>query len=263
MEKEVQSQFQKMIDKKAVVTEVVRMTEFNQTLDTDVVMVEVFGKQVFITREELGAKAVTGSLVNFIGKTIKLEIVGLDEEKDLILGSCKQFKVKEMEKLVEDLKDPEKSIKAKVVSMLKYGAYVQIGENSALLLNKDFSDDYTIVSDVLKVGDLVEVEYEHMTENYSLRVHAKHKYETKATISIDNLQPQQVVLGTVRNVKPWGAFVCVAPGIDALCPVPANQDVREGDKVTFKISQVRAQEGKVRGKILRVHELIEEEPVLQ
>ena len=32
------------------------------------------------------------------------------------------------------------------------------------------------------------------------------------------LLKRQVVLGVVNGIKPWGAYVTIAPGLDALCP---------------------------------------------
>ena len=122
------------------------------------------------------------------------------------------------------------------------------------MLNRDFSEDYTTINDIIKEGDEIEVVFERYTPNRNLRVAAKEKYKSDSEMSFDKLQPNQVVLGVVRNVKPFGCFVCVAPNLDALCPAPANMDIREGDKVTFKITQVRPDESRVRGKILKINE---------
>ena len=61
-----------------------------------------------------------------------------------------------------------------------------------------------------------------------------------------------MVLGTVRSVKKWGIFVRIAPNLDALCSIPSHLALREGDKVSFRITQVLEEEKRVRGKIVRL-----------
>lgn len=243
-------QFIKLKEDNTVLEGIVRLTQYDQALDTDVVMIEVDGQSIFITRNELEIKPTRRSLVNYIGETIQFQIIDVDEETGRISGSSKQLKEETLDALAAELE--EGAIKeAKVTKILNYGAYLEIGDQSVQMLNKDFSEDYTTIRDILKEGDTIEVVFSKYTPSRNLRVQAKEKFESDAVMNFDVLQPNQVVLGLVRNVKPWGAYVCVAPNLDALCPIPPNMDIQEGDKVTFKITQVRTAEKRVRGKIIK------------
>lgn len=253
MKEAVKQYFDKCKEDKVVLSGIVRLTQFHQELDTEVVMIEVDGQPVFITREELDVKPVKASLVNYVGQNITFQITGVDETKDYVLASAKQLKEDMLDALAADL-ESGKVYKAKVIKILAYGAYLSIQGLSVQMLNRDFSEDYTTINDIIKEGDEIEVVFERYTPNRNLRVAAKEKYKSDSEMSFDKLQPNQVVLGVVRNVKPFGCFVCVAPNLDALCPAPANMDIREGDKVTFKITQVRPDESRVRGKILKINE---------
>lgn len=229
---------------------VVRLTQYDQELNTDVVMIEVDGQSILITRNELEIKPTKRSLVNYIGRKLSFKVTAVDEELGRVYGSSKRVKEEELDALAAELENG--AVKEAVVTrILNYGAYLRVGDQSVQMLNKDFAEDYTTIRDVLKEGDVIDVEFSNYTPSRNLRVKAKEKHETEAVMNFEVLQPNQVVLGLVRNVKPWGAYVCVAPNLDALCPIPPNMDIQEGDKVTFKITQVRSEEKRVRGKIIK------------
>lgn len=242
--------FNKLKEDGTLLEGVVRLTQYDQELDTDVVMIEVDGQSILITRNELEIKPTKRSLVNYIGRKLTFKLVGIDEELDRVYASAKEVKEDELDALASELEAG--AVKEAVVTkVLNYGAYLRIGDQSVQMLNKDFADDYTTIRDVLQEGDTIEVVFSNYTPSRNLRVQAKEKFETDAVMNFDVLKPNQVVLGLVRNVKPWGAYVCVAPNLDALCPIPPNMDIQEGDKVTFKITQVRTEEKRVRGKIIK------------
>lgn len=118
------------------------------------------------------------------------------------------------------------------------------------MLNKDFAEDHTTISDILTIGDSIEVRFNRITDNKNLRVEPLKKYKNEVSVSLANLEPDKIVLGNVRNIKKWGIFVRIAPNLDALCSIPLHLAVREGDQVNFKITQVLIEEKRVRGKIV-------------
>lgn len=242
--------FKELQEEQVVLSGVVRLVQFDQELETDVVMVEVEGQPVLITREELELKVRRRSLVDYIGQEISFKVLSVDEEAGLVLGTARQLKIEELDGLAKELEEGAVKV-ATITKILPYGAYLEIDGQSVQMLNKDFSEDYTTIRDVLDEGDTIEVVFTRYTPSRNLRVEAKQKFASDSTMSFDLLSPNQVVLGVVRNVKPWGCYVCVAPNLDALCPVPPNMDIQEGDKVTFKITQVRNEEKRVRGKIIK------------
>lgn len=254
MEKATIEEFNQLKEEGIFLQGVVRLTQFHQGLNTDVVMIETRDHPVYITREDLDYRPVKTSLVNYVGEVITFQINGIDEENDVITGSAKAIKELMLDKLALELERGDVK-EATVVKILAYGAYLSIDGISVQMLNKDFSEDYTTIRDILKEGDKLDVVFKRFTDNKNLRVEAKEKHTSETTLSLETLQPNHVVLGVVRNVKPWGAFVGIAPNLDALCPVPANMDIQEGDKVTFKITQVRLDEKRVRGKILKKNEM--------
>jgi len=230
---------------------VVRLTQYDQELDTDVIMIEYQGESVVITRKEVEIKPTKRSLVNFVGETVEFQVIDIDEETGVVYGSMKRLKEAMLDGLAKELEEGAVK-KAKVTKILNYGAYLLVDGMSVQMLNKDFSEDYTTIRDIMKEGDTIDVVFSRYTPTKNLRVKAKEMYKSDSVMSFDKLEPNQVILGTVRNVKPWGAYVCIAPNLDALCPAPPNMDIQEGDKVKFKITQVRDEEKRVRGKIIKM-----------
>lgn len=240
-----------MIQQEVALTGIVLASQYDEELASDVVKVEVSGIPVVITREELGCTPHNLPLMRYVGETIQFQLIEANEANGLVMGSAKKIKEKEFDKLYHELKEG-KQFQAKVTKILRYGAYCVIGDISVQMLNKDFAEDHTTIGDVLEIGDTIDVRFNRITENKNLRVEPLVRYKNGVSVSLTELEPNQVVLGTVRSVKKWGIFVRIAPNLDALCSIPSHLAVREGDKVSFRITQVLKEEKRVRGKIVRL-----------
>lgn len=240
-----------MIQQEVALTGIVLASQYDEELASDVVKVEVSGIPVVITREELGCTPHNLPLMRYVGETIQFQLIEANEANGLVRGSAKKIKEKEFDKLYHELKDG-KQFQAKVTKILRYGAYCVIGDISVQMLNRDFAEDHTTIGDVLEIGDTIDVRFNRITENKNLRVEPLVRYKNGVSVSLTELEPNQVVLGTVRSVKKWGIFVRIAPNLDALCSIPSHLAIREGDKVSFRITQVLKEEKRVRGKIVRL-----------
>lgn len=243
--------FYDMIDQEDELTGTILLSQYDEELGSDVVKLEVNGMPVFIVREELGFKAQQVPLMSYVEESIQFQLIDVNEKDGWLLGSTKKIKEKEFDRLHMQLKEG-KTFQAKVTKILRYGAYLVIGDTSVQMLNKDFAEDHTTIGDILNIGDNIEVRFNRITENKNLRVEPLVKYKNEVSVSLADMEPDQVVLGTVRNIKKWGIFVRIAPNLDALCSIPTHLEVREGDKVSFKITQVLTEEKRIRGKIVRL-----------
>ena len=140
---------------------------------------------------------------------------------------------------------------AKVVNILPYGAYLEYKGVSGLLKNTDFSNDHTAIEDVLNLGDIINVKLRNISESGKIYFEVVEKYSNPTVVDFDIFERNQVVLGTIKNIKPFGAFVNIAPGLDALCPIPTTREIEEGMKVAVRITKVDKEKERVRGKIVR------------
>ena len=250
MEKELRKYINAMEDKK-ILRGLVVLTQYDEELDTEMLLMDLEGIKGIITREEVDYQMEWKSLVRFVGQEIYFTVKEVDEENNIVYCSRKEAQELIEEEIIERLKNGE-IFEATITGIVRYGAYVEINGIYAILRNIDFSDDYVKVGDVLKVGDKIKVKLQNVSENKRLRVEAVEKYELKTVMNFDAFERDQVVLGVVNGIKPWGAYVTIAPGLDALCPIPLIGEIEEGTKVSFRITQVQKDKERVRGKIVRI-----------
>lgn len=234
-----------------ILSDVIMLTQADEGLNTDVLVMD-FGKlKGVIKREDVDFQVNWKSLVGFIGRKVYFVVKEVDAEKGIVLCSRKEAQERMYPEVVEKLTNSEE-VDACITGIVKYGAYVEISGIYALLKNSDFSDDHVPVGDVLREGDVIKVRLKRINDGDKIAVEAVNKYILESVMRFDSFQRDQVVLGTVNGVKPWGAYVTIAPGLDALCPIPETGEVEEGTKVSFRITQVKEEEKRIRGKILRI-----------
>lgn len=241
--------YQNAIESKKVFKGMVKLVQFDKNLGMDILALDMGGIRGVIVRDEVDLDVEWKSLVGFVGREVSFTVLTVDAA-GTVFCSRKEAQVTQKKEILERLKEGE-VFNAQVVNILKYGAYVEIDGISGLLKNVDFADDYTTVEDILKVGDCLNVRLRKISSNDKLIFEAIEKHRNPTIMEFDMFERDQVVLGVVRNVKPWGIYVCIAPGLDALCPIPGTGEFEEGMKVAFRITQVKEDEKRIRGKIIR------------
>lgn len=142
-------------------------------------------------------------------------------------------------------------IDAEVIKVKDFGAYLQYKGTVLILRNKDFANDYTSVKEVVREGSKLKCKLVELSKTKRIFVMAAKKYEVSSKMDLSMFKRDQVILGSVVAVKPFGVFVRLAPGVDALSPIPLNYDPMEGDQVQFRVLQVNEDSRRVRGKIMR------------
>lgn len=234
-----------------------KLTQRGETEAEDILLVDFEGYTANLTRDELDYQRAWGSLVPFVSRDIIFVIKDIDEETGKINISRKEAQEIYRDMLVEGLEAGE-TYEAEITGMLPYGAYVSINEVYALLRNVDFSNGYIKVSDEHEIGDTIEVKLKNIDNAGKIAVQPVEKLKVDSILNFEMFEPDQVVEGVVRSVRSFGAFVGIAPGVDALCSVPATGEIEEGSKVTFRITKVFTVEedgkevGRVRGKIVNI-----------
>lgn len=269
MDEKLLEQFLKYKEEEAVLSAVGRAAKTHASLvntektergrsvnpEGDAVIVEHEGVLIYIPREELEYRPATGSLARFIGEPLQFVIKEVDAENDLVIGSRLELDTLLRDRLAAEMEDGETKV-AVIQTLLRFGAYVTIDGHSTLLRNQDFSSDYTAVRDVHAPGDEIEVRLVEYTDEKNLNIEAAEKYFNKdVALAMEDLEEGQPILGTVQDItfleEGHAIFTRIAPGVDAISPAPENIDVNVGDKVIFMLTQLRPDENKVRGYIMR------------
>lgn len=244
--------FRKAKKEETILRDVVVKTEKDKELDEEILVFDFKDYTGIIRKDEVDLFMGWKSLVRFVGREISFVITDIDTENKIIYCSRKKAQDMTCSQTITDLSEG-KEFDAVITGIVKYGAYVEIGHGVyALVKNVDFSDYHITIGSVLKVGDKIKVRLKKISDNEKIAVEPTEKHVIKTIMSFDSFERDQVVLGEVSGVKPWGAYVNIAPGIDALCPIPPTDDIEVGMRVSFRITKVKEDENKIRGKILKV-----------
>lgn len=242
--------YQKLLETGQEFKELVRLTQHDEKTGEDILLLNSDSRIfVIVPRSEVELYDYTGTLTNFIGKNYVFVVKEIDEENNRVICSRKVVLQNRLEELAYRMEKGE-TVKAKIVKFVRFGAYLRYKGVSMLLQNKDFSEDLVTVEEVYKVGDEIEVKLRRVTEGGRLIVEAAQKHKLDSVFTVDEFEPNQVTLGEIRGVKPFGIFVKIGPGLDALSPTP-DFEVEVGQRVLFRITQVNQELGRVRGKIVR------------
>lgn len=253
LSKKEASKYEKALETKEILEGTVKVVQKDETLDTDVLILDLNGTKGMILRDEIDLHVDFKSLINFVGRDILFVVKEVDVENGVVICSRKEAQAIKEEAIIPALKEGEK-FTAEIINILPYGAYVDIEGVTGLLKNIDFAEDYTTLRDVKKIGDKVEVVLKKESENGRLIFEATKKFQAPTIMDASMFEPNQVVLGVIRNIKPFGAFVRIAPSLDALCSIPPVGEYEEGMSVQFRITKIVEDENgqkRVRGKIVK------------
>ncbi|WP_234945933.1 30S ribosomal protein S1 [Caldanaerobius fijiensis] len=220
------------------------------------VLGSVKGFSCFIPASHLDLKHVD-NLNDYIGKTIDLKIIEIDEQKKRIVGSRRNY-LKDMieKKKAETLKNLQvgQVVKGVVKSLTEYGAFVDIGGIDGLLRINEISwGRIKHPSDVLSIGDELEV--------YILNIDRENE---KIALSLKKIIPNpwdsadrkyhvgDIKTGKVVGITQFGVFVELEPGIDGLIHkthLNEKGDLKEGDIVNVEVLNVDLDKKRIRLKI--------------
>ena len=195
-------------------------------------------------------------LNQFKGKTLRLRVIEFDPSKRRVVLSQKAIleeeQVSKRAQRFETLQEGE-VVSGVVRRLAQFGAFVDIGGVDGLLHISDMA--YTRVknpSDYVNVGDEVEVQV--------LRLDKEHG---KVSLGLKQLKPSpwdtasekyalgSVVTGKVVRLAPFGAFVQLEDGLDALIHISqlsekrvnkVEEVVKVGDMVQAKVIECKPEE---------------------
>lgn len=188
-------------------------------------------------------------LSNLIGKDLEIKIIELDFRNRKIVGSRKVIEEEIFNKKKKEqwanIKAGEK-VTGVVTKIVKYGAFVDIGNIQGLIHLNDLSwERVHKAEDVVSVGDKVEVfisEVDRENEKISLVLKDVEKEPWK--VHGDSIKENSIFEGKVVRLATFGAFVEILPGIEGLVHISEITDdniakpsdvLKVGDKVKVKV----------------------------
>lgn len=250
--------YQKLLETGKEFKELVRLTQHDEKTGEDILLLNSDSRVfVVVPRSELEIYDFRGTLTTYVGKNYVFVVKEIDTENNRIICSRKDVLQNRLGEIAYRMENGE-TVEAKIVKFVRFGAYLRYKGISMLLQNKDFSEDLETVEEVHEIGDSIQVKLRRVTDGGRLIVEAVEKHKLDSVFTLDEFEPNQVTLGEVRGIKPFGVFVKIGPGLDALCPMP-DFEIETSQRVLFRITQVDREQGRVRGKIVRLVNDIEDE----
>ena len=215
------------------------------------VIAETGSVKIFVPQTQLAKRVEAPTdLVEYRGKNLALKIIEYNPEKRKIVGSERrlvQEERREKEEKVWNSIVEGQVINGTVKQLTDYGAFVDIGGVDGLLHISEISwKQIKHPSEVLKVGQEIEVtvlKADKETKKISL---GYRKPEDNPWANV-KYQVGDIVTGTVVSMKPFGAFVELPDGLEALVHISnitmrriaKPQDALEmGEEVTAKVVEV-------------------------
>ena len=233
---------------------VVISCEYHEAFEQDILKIKDDEFNVVMPREEIDVIFERGDLATYVGKRIKFKVLDMKEDGTIVV-SRKKIKEEQRDAVIRELEQVDErgnptEIEAEVIKVKDFGAYLHYKGAVLILRNKDFANDFTSVKEVVREGTKLKCKLIELSRTRRIFVTVAKKYEVASKVDLNMFRRDQVILGTVVAVKPFGVFVRIAPGVDALCPIPLNYDPKDEDRVQFRVLQVNPENKRVRGKIV-------------
>ena len=188
----------------------------------------------------------------FIGKVLPVLVTRVDQRKNKAVFSHKAFLTGERDKKLAEVWEQihvGDVVEGKVMRFTEYGAFVDIGGIDGLLHISEISwGKLKHPQEVLEIGQTIDVKILSMNaEKGKISLGYKQNNPEPWSVIDEGYQVGQVVKGKVVQIKEYGAFVELAPGLDGLVHISEIANKRVG-----KVSEELQLGQEVEAKILEI-----------
>ena len=183
---------------------------------------------------------------------MEVKVSRVDQRRNRAVFSHKQFLADEKDKLVAEIWDNlnvDDVVEGTVMRFTDYGAFVDIGGIDGLLHISEISwGKLKHPQEVLEIGQKINVKVLSMNaEKGKISLGLKQNQPEPWSVIDENYQVGQVIEGKVVQIKEYGAFVELEPGLDGLVHISevahkrvANigEELEVGQVVSAKILEI-------------------------
>ncbi|QOX62910.1 bifunctional 4-hydroxy-3-methylbut-2-enyl diphosphate reductase/30S ribosomal protein S1 [Anoxybacterium hadale] len=188
----------------------------------------------------------------FMGKILPVRVTKVDQKKNKVVFSHKAFLSEEKQKKVQEIWDSlhvGDVVDGTVMRFTEYGAFVDIGGIDGLLHISEISwGKLKHPQEALKIGEKVQVKILSMnTEKGKISLGLKQNRPEPWTVIDENYQVGQTISGKIVQIKDYGAFVELEPGLDGLVHISEiaykrvtniADEISVGQEVSAKILEI-------------------------
>lgn len=174
----------------------------------------------FIPLSQLSDKFVENA-EEFVGKVLPVRVTRVDQKRNKAVFSHKAFLNEERGKKVQEIWEALNIgdiVQGTVMRFTDYGAFVDIGGLDGLLHISEISwGKLKHPQEALRIGEVVEVKILSMnTEKGKISLGLKQNQPEPWSVIDDKYQVGQIISGKVVQIKDYGAFIELEPGLDGL-----------------------------------------------
>ncbi len=188
----------------------------------------------------------------FVGQTMEVKVSKVDQRRNRAVFSHKMFLNEEKNKLIAEIWDKlnvDDVVEGTVMRFTDYGAFVDIGGVDGLLHISEISwGKLKHPQEVLSIGQKINVKVLSMNaEKGKISLGLKQTTPEPWSVIDEKYEVGQVIEGKVVQIKEYGAFVELEPGLDGLVHISEvahkrvgniNDELEVGQKVTAKILEI-------------------------
>ena len=189
---------------------------------------------------------------DYIGKTLPVLVTRVDQKRNKAVFSHKAFLTGERDKRLAEVWEQihvGDVVEGKVMRFTDYGAFVDIGGIDGLLHISEISwGKLKHPQEVLEIGQTIDVKILSMNpERGKISLGYKQNNPEPWSVIDEVYQVGQVVKGKVVQLKEYGAFVELAPGLDGLVHISeiaykrvakVSDELKLGQEVEAKILEI-------------------------
>ncbi len=189
---------------------------------------------------------------DYIGKTLPVKVSKVDQRRTKAVFSHKDFLVEERKKKIAEIwqtLNVGDVVEGKVMRFTDYGAFVDIGGIDGLLHISEISwGKLKHPQEVLKLGDIINVKILSMNEEKGkISLGLKQNNPEPWSVIDEKYEVGQTVTGKVVQIKEYGAFIELSPGLDGLVHISeiahkrvnkVSDELQVGQEVQAKILEI-------------------------
>lgn len=184
------------------------------------------------------------------GTTLPVKIIEIDRQRQRLVLSAKEAQKELRQQQLRELQ-PGHIVTGRVVNLVKYGAFVDLGQVSGLLhVSKIAWDKVEHPADLLNVGDEIEVIVESVDiDRERISLNRQELLSSPWQQFAEEHEVGELLEGEVTAVLDFGAFVRLPPGIEGLVHVSEIEGsgspdsiLQPGDRVLVRVLTIEPEQ---------------------
>ena len=193
-----------------------------------------------------------------VGEEIEVQVIGISQENEKISLGLKQ-KTPDPWANIEEKYPVGSSVRGVVVNIVNYGAFLQLEEGVEGLIHVSemaWTRRNVAPSRIVNKGDEIEaIVLEISREDKRISLGLKQLQQNPWELLEQRSPVGSKIIGRIRNLTSFGAFVEIEPGIDGLIHTSdlswtkrgaaANEALKEGSEIEVVVLQIDAAERRV------------------